>query len=48
MKMIISIASKAYLDMKYNENTPYGLTWAGYIPIETAYRWILQNMLLRI
>ncbi|MBS5884558.1 MAG: family 20 glycosylhydrolase [Clostridium sp.] len=39
MKMIISIASKAYLDMKYNENTPYGLTWAGYIPIETAYRW---------
>lgn len=39
MKMIISIASKAYLDMKYNENTPYGLNWAGYIPIETAYNW---------
>lgn len=39
MKMIISIASKTYLDMKYNENTPYGLTWAGYIPIETAYSW---------
>ena len=39
MNMIISIASKAYLDMKYNENTPYGLDWAGYIPIETAYNW---------
>lgn len=39
MKMIISIASKAYLDMKYNENTPYGLNWAGYIPVETAYNW---------
>ena len=39
MKMIISIASKAYLDMKYNKDTPYGLDWAGYIPIETAYKW---------
>ncbi|KMT21917.1 family 20 glycosylhydrolase [Clostridium cylindrosporum] len=39
MKMIISIAKKAYLDMKYNENTPYGLNWAGYIPVETAYKW---------
>ena len=39
MKMIISKAPKAYLDMKYNKNTPYGLDWAGLIPIETAYRW---------
>ncbi|MBW6409653.1 family 20 glycosylhydrolase [Clostridium weizhouense] len=39
MKMIISIAQKAYLDMKYNERTPYGLSWAGYIPVETAYKW---------
>lgn len=39
MNMIISIASKAYLDMKYNSATPYGLDWAGYIPIETAYNW---------
>ncbi|MEG0297286.1 MAG: beta-N-acetylhexosaminidase [Clostridium sp.] len=39
MKMIISIAGKAYLDMKYNRSTPYGLNWAGYIPIETAYNW---------
>ncbi|MGG7179382.1 beta-N-acetylhexosaminidase [Clostridium paraputrificum] len=39
MNMIISIAPKAYLDMKYNESTPYGLDWAGYIPVETAYTW---------
>lgn len=39
IQMIISIAPKAYLDMKYNESTPYGLTWAGYIPVETAYKW---------
>ena len=37
--MNISISSKAYLDMKYNKDTPYGLDWAGYIPIETAYSW---------
>ena len=43
MKMIIAIASKAYLDMKYNEETPYGLDWAGYIPIETAYSWDLTD-----
>ena len=39
MKIIISIGKKAYLDMKYNKETPYGLTWAGYIPVETAYNW---------
>lgn len=39
MNMIISIAKKAYLDMKYDESTPYGLDWAGYIPVETAYNW---------
>ena len=39
MKMNISISSKAYLDMKYNKDTPYGLDWAGYIPIKTAYSW---------
>lgn len=39
MKTIISVAPKAYLDMKYNANTPYGLTWAGYIPIDVAYKW---------
>ncbi len=39
MKIITSNASKAYLDMKYNKDTPYGLDWAGLIPVETAYNW---------
>lgn len=39
MKIIISIAKKSYLDMKYNKDTPYGLTWAGYISLEDAYAW---------
>ncbi|WP_376778054.1 family 20 glycosylhydrolase [Inconstantimicrobium mannanitabidum] len=43
MNIIVSIAKKAYLDMKYNEKTPYGLDWAGYIPVETAYKWDLTD-----
>lgn len=39
MKIITSNAAKAYLDMKYNKDTPYGLDWAGLIPVETAYNW---------
>ncbi|MHC1748286.1 MAG: beta-N-acetylhexosaminidase [Cellulosilyticaceae bacterium] len=39
MKMIISRAGKTYLDMKYDEKTPYGLTWAGYNPIKDSYSW---------
>ncbi|MGL4848460.1 MAG: family 20 glycosylhydrolase [Clostridium sp.] len=39
MKMIISIASKAYLDMKYDSTTPYGLSWAGHNSIKDSYNW---------
>ncbi len=39
MKLIMSPADKAYLDMKYDENTPIGLDWAGYSSTEDAYRW---------
>ena len=35
-KVLMSPANKAYLDMKYDESTPYGLTWAGYIEVRTA------------
>jgi hexosaminidase len=38
-KIIMSPASRAYLDMKYDASTPLGLTWAGYIDVETAYTW---------
>ena len=35
----MSPANTAYLDMKYDESTPYGLTWAGFIEVRTAYDW---------
>ncbi|AGZ46608.1 N-acetyl-beta-hexosaminidase [Actinoplanes friuliensis DSM 7358] len=38
-KVIMSPANKAYLDMKYDRNTPLGLSWAGYIEVQTAYGW---------
>ncbi|MGG7176802.1 beta-N-acetylhexosaminidase [Clostridium paraputrificum] len=39
LKKIISIAGKTYLDMKYKEGSDYGLVWAGFNPIEDAYKW---------
>jgi hexosaminidase len=38
-KVVMSPANKTYLDMKYDQNTPLGLTWAGYIEVDTAYGW---------
>ncbi|MGW1767865.1 beta-N-acetylhexosaminidase [Streptomyces sp. NPDC002073] len=38
-KVIMSPANLAYLDMKYNRNTPLGLSWAGYIEVNKAYDW---------
>ena len=38
-KVIMSPASKAYLDMKYHASTPLGLIWAGYIDVQDAYTW---------
>jgi hexosaminidase len=39
MKVVMSPANKAYLDMKYDPSTPVGLSWAGYIEVRTAYEW---------
>jgi hexosaminidase len=39
MKIVMSTAAKAYLDMKYNRNCPLGLTWAGLIPTDVGYKW---------
>jgi len=39
MKVIMSPAPKAYLDMKYVASTPLGLKWAGYIEVQTGYAW---------
>ena len=39
MKVILSPAKKTYLDMKYDSLSTYGLDWAGFIPVDTAYLW---------
>jgi len=39
MKIILSPAEKAYLDMQYDPQSAYGLDWAAYIPTDTAYNW---------
>ncbi|WP_149562570.1 beta-N-acetylhexosaminidase [Streptomyces cacaoi] len=38
-KLVLSPADRAYLDMKYDEDTPLGLSWAGYVSVERSYDW---------
>ncbi len=38
-KMILSPASKIYLDMKYDASSPLGLDWAGLVSVKDAYDW---------
>jgi hexosaminidase len=38
-KVLLSPASRAYLDMKYTEGTKLGLDWAGLIEVKDAYGW---------
>jgi hexosaminidase len=38
-KVIMSPASKIYLDMKYTPATAYGLTWAGVVEVPDSYKW---------
>jgi hexosaminidase len=39
VRLIISPAPRAYLDMKYHAETELGLDWAGLVSVETAYSW---------
>ena len=39
MKIIMSPAKKAYLDMQYDSLSKHGLNWAAYIPTDLAYSW---------
>jgi len=39
LKIIMSPATRAYLDMKYNWCTPLGQIWAGFTNVEDAYTW---------
>ncbi|GAA2957306.1 beta-N-acetylhexosaminidase [Streptomyces enissocaesilis] len=38
-KLVLSPADRAYLDMKYDKNTPLGLTWAGLVEVRRSYDW---------
>ena len=38
-KVIMSPASKIYLDMKYTPETSFGLTWAGVVEVADSYNW---------
>jgi hexosaminidase len=39
VKLIMSPATKTYLDMKYDASTPLGLNWAGYTDVQDGYTW---------
>lgn len=45
MKVILSPAKKAYLDMQYDSLSKHGLHWAGYIPTDSAYIWSPESYL---
>ncbi|MEZ5291440.1 MAG: beta-N-acetylhexosaminidase [Vicinamibacterales bacterium] len=38
-KVVVSIADRAYIDMKPDPATPIGQTWAAVIDVRTAYDW---------
>ncbi|WP_328994045.1 beta-N-acetylhexosaminidase [Kribbella sp. NBC_01245] len=38
-KVVLSPANRAYLDMKYNASTPWGLDWAGLVSVQRSYSW---------
>ena len=39
VKVVMSPASRTYLDMKYDANTELGLTWAALIDVRKSYDW---------
>ena len=41
--ILISPASKMYLDIKYDSLTKLGLNWPGYINLKTAYDWKIEE-----
>ncbi len=38
-QVVVSVANRAYLDMKYDASTAIGLSWAGLIDVRTSYDW---------
>ena len=43
-KVILSPASKSYLDIKYDENCPLGLDWVGYLTVQDSYDWDIRTI----
>lgn len=43
MKVLMSPAKRAYLDMSYDSISKFGLHWAAYIPVDSAYTWSLET-----
>ena len=43
--VVLSTADRMYLDMKYDRQTPIGLTWAGVIDARDAYDWEPSTLL---
>ncbi|MFI1211896.1 beta-N-acetylhexosaminidase [Streptomyces sp. NPDC020802] len=43
--LILSPADRVYLDMKYTEDTPLGLDWAGLVEVRRSYDWDPGNYL---
>ncbi|MFC1399759.1 beta-N-acetylhexosaminidase [Streptacidiphilus cavernicola] len=38
-KLVMEPADRAYLDQKYDQRTPIGSSWAGYLSVERSYDW---------
>jgi len=38
-QVVMSPANRAYLDMKYDDSTPYGQDWAGLVSVKDSYNW---------
>lgn len=43
MKIIMSPAKKAYLDMQYDSLSKHGLHWAAFIPTDVGYKWTPES-----
>lgn len=39
MLVVASPAARAYLDMKYDQSSPHGTHWAGFVEVQAAYEW---------
>ena len=47
-KVLMAPGSRTYLDMQYNEKTPLGLHWSGYVNVKKAYDWEPSELVEKI